>query len=274
MQDWEIIRNKYIDRLKIFPIKENSKLPLVSKWNIDCSFDFFQIAYWINNSKNCNWGLPCKENDLFVLDLDVHDMDKNGITNFDKLIKDLGLDIKSIYNSNLVQKTPSGGYHIIFKSDNDLKQIKGIANAFSEYPGIDLRNSNYIVVEPSVINGHEYRFLNNNEPQEMPEKLKKFILDNSEKKGTNKGPYVKPKIVAVGSRDEQLFGYINNLYFKTNLDYDEILLLANHFNEEILEEPFSEKTIRQKVDYAFKKDRGERIVLRLGGMESEEKRND
>ena len=107
----------------------------------------------------------------------------------------------------------------------------------------------------------------------MPEKLKKFILDNSEKKGTNKGPYVKPKIVAVGSRDEQLFGYINNLYFKTNLDYDEILLLANHFNEEILEEPFSEKTIRQKVDYAFKKDRGERIVLRLGGIESEEKRN-
>lgn len=275
MQDWNTLSNLFINKnLKIIPLKRNSKLPMISNWGVESSCDLLQVLYWFESEHDLNWGLPCKENDLFVLDLDVHDIDKNGITNFDKLIKDLGLDIESIYNDNLIQKTPSGGYHIIFKSDNDLKQIKGIANAFSEYPGIDLRNSNYIVVEPSIINGHEYRFLNNNEPQEMPEKLKKFILDNSEKKGTNKGPYVKPKIVAVGSRDVQLFGYINNLYFKTNLDYDEILLLANHFNEEILEEPFSEKTIRQKVDYAFKKDRGERIVLRLGGMENEEKRND
>lgn len=269
MQDWEIIRNNYINKLKIFPLKPNSKLPLVSKWNIDCSSDFFQIAYWLNNSKNCNWGLPCKENDLFVLDLDVHDINKNGITNFDKLIKDLDLDIESIYNDTLMQQTPSGGIHLIYKTDEELKQVKGLANAFSDYPGIDLRNSNYIVVEPSTINGVRYSFQNNIEPREMPEKLKEFILNNSEKKSVEHEPYVKPKTVAVGSRDDQLFSYINNLYFKTNLDYDEILVLANYFNEDVLEEPFSEKIIKQKVSYAFKKPRGEKIIIRFGGEEDE-----
>lgn len=266
MNNWKKINDLYIkNHLKIIPLKPNSKLPLINAWNKDCSCDFEQILYWFENAKDCNWGLPCIENDLFVLDLDTHHAWENGIESFNQLKHDLGITDCD----TLMQQTPSGGIHLIYKTDEELKQVKGLANAFSDYPGIDLRNSNYIVVEPSTINGVRYSFQNNIEPRQMPEKLKEFILNNSEKKSIEHEPYVKPKTVAVGSRDDQLFSYINNLYFKTNLDYDEILVLANHFNEDVLEEPFSEKIIKQKVSYAFKKPRGEKIIIRFGGEEDE-----
>lgn len=268
MNNWEKLINLYIkNSLKIIPLKPNSKLPLINSWNKDCSCDWEQILYWYENAKGCNWGLPCLENGLFVLDLDLHHENENGLTSYHKLINDLGLDEEVV--NTLTQKTPSGGIHLIFKTDDELKQVKGLANAFPDYPGIDIRNSNYIVVEPSSINGNYYTFLNDMEPIEIPVKLKDFILNNSEKKGENKAPYSKPKNVSVGNRDEQLFAYINHLYFKTDLDYDEILLLADNFNDEVLEEPFSDKIVMKKVEYAFKKPRGERIIIRLGDEENE-----
>jgi hypothetical protein len=267
MKNWNFIRDKYIDNLKIFPIKENSKLPLIPKWQLECSSDFFQIAYWINNSKNCNWALPANENNLFILDLDVHDDNKNGIVNFNKLCEDIGLN-ENPYHT-LVQQTPSGGRHLIYKSDDDLKEIANTSQSFSNYPGIDIRTTGYVVVEPSIINGNKYVFLNDFYPQPMPKKLKEFILNNSDKKRKEHTPYIKPKEVLVGNRDDSLFGYVNNLYYKTDLDYDEILLLATHFNESF-DEPLSEKDVLYKVKKAFEKPRGNRIILRFGDEETSE----
>lgn len=268
MNNWKTLTDLYIkNSLKIIPLKPNSKLPLINSWNKDCSCDWEQILYWYENAKGCNWGLPCLENELFVLDLDTHHEDENGLISFYNLITDLGLTEQDV--ETLTQKTPSGGIHLIFKTDDELKQVKGLANAFPNYPGIDIRNSNYIVVEPSSINGNSYTFLNHLEPIKIPVKLKEFILNNSEKKGGETIIYSKPKSVAVGSRDDQLFAYINHLYYKTDLDYDEILLLADNFNNEILEEPFSDKVIKQKVEYAFKKPRGNRVIIRLGEDDDE-----
>ena len=99
----------------------------------------------------------------------------------------------------------------------------------------------------------------------MHPKLKKFILDNvGTKQDNKKTPYEKPKAVEKGSRDTELFNYINQLYFKTRLDYDEILTLAKHFNEEILEEPFDERDVKYKVKKAFEKNRGKRIIVNVG----------
>ena len=78
-----------------------------------------------------------------------------------------------------------------------------------------------------------------------------------------KEPYKKPTNVEVGDRDNQLFSYINNIYYKTRLDYDEILCLANHFNETVLEKPFPEKVVRYKVKKVFEKDRGKMIFINL-----------
>ena len=99
----------------------------------------------------------------------------------------------------------------------------------------------------------------------MPVVLQQYIVDNvGTKDEKKKTPYVKPKEVFVGNRDTALFEYISSLYYKTRLDYDEVLTLANKFNEEVLEEGFPGKVVEYKVKKAFQKDRGECIYIWLG----------
>lgn len=266
MDKWEYIKTNYIDKgLKIFPIVKNGKIPLIDKWQEECSCDYFQVLYWYTNCKDCNWGLPANENSLFIIDLDVHDESKNGIDSYKRLIKKLSTDeYYSEYRNTLSQSTPSGGQHIIFKTDTELQDVCNSANVFKDYPGIDLRTSGYVVVEPSSINQNDYKFINDTDPQKMPEKLKKFILENANlKSDSKKEPYKKPTSVEVGDRDNQLFSYINSIYYKTSLDFDEILCLALHFNENVLEKPFPEKTVKYKVKKVFEKTRDRYIFIKL-----------
>ena len=272
MTKWESLENNYIKKgIKILPIIPNKKIPMIEKWNEDCSSDRLQILYWYESNHDMNFAIPCYENNLFVIDLDRHDPEKDGVVNFEQLINDISeyqFDI-TIYDycKTLIQETPSGGMHIIYQSDPELSQVNGVANAFKDYPGIDLRNRNYIVAEPSTINGKLYKFLNDFKPQPMPKELKDFILKNVPIKPDEKQPYKKPQSVECGDRDNQLFSYINNIYFKTNLDYDEVLCLANYFNENILEEPFSEKDVIYKIKKAFKKKRNKYIFVKIDDEE-------
>ena len=257
---WKTLNDNYMKNgLKIFPVVSNKKTPLITKWQEDCSSDYMQVLYWYETARNCNWGMPATQNNLFIIDLDMHDVD--GVGNFTKLIQTLGVEVNT-----LIQHTPTGGRHIIFKSDDDLKNVSNSSNSFRDYPGIDIRTDGYIVVEPSTINGKEYFFEDyTKQPSEMPARLKEYILQNVCTKTENKKtPYEKPKEVYVGDRDNQLFAYINNLYYKTRLDEDEILVLAKHFNDEVLAEPFSEKDVRYKVKKAFEKERPTCILINIG----------
>lgn len=265
MSNWDFLKENYIDKgLKIFPIQPNGKTPLISNWQNDCSSDYFQVLYWYTNCKGCNWGLPCTPNNLFVLDLDVHDENKNGIINFQKIETILWGEDEHYDVEYMMQHTPSGGVHLIFKSDDELKNVANGSNVFKDYPGIDIRTDGYIVVEPSVINDKGYEFEQNKQPLKIPDKLKKFIIDNvSLKNDSKKEPYKKPTSVECGDRDNQLFSYINNIYFKTSLDFDEVLVLAKYFNNNILEKPFSEKTVEYKVNKCFEKDRNMYIHIKI-----------
>lgn len=261
MNKWEFIKENYIDKgLKIFPVIPNGKTPMIEKWQEECSSDYFQVLYWYNSCPDCNWGLPATQNNLFVLDLDRHDEEKNGVKNFGKLLNDLNVD-KYI---TTCQHTPSSGIHYIYKTDNDLKNVSNSSNIFKDYAGIDCRTDGYIVVEPSETDKGIYQFEYNEDINEMPQQLKQFILENANlKNSVNKQPYKKPTYVDVGDRDNQLFSYINSIYYKTRLDYDEILCLANHFNETVFEKPLPERDVRYKVKKVFDKDRSTMIFINL-----------
>lgn len=267
MSDWDYIKENYIGKgLKIFPIQKNGKTPMINSWQTDCSCDYFQVLYWYTNCKGCNWGLPCTQNNLFVLDLDRHDPEKDGVENFGKILDKIFTDDDYDDYTTCEQVTPSGGVHLIFKTDDDLKNVANGSNVFKGYPGIDIRTDGYIVVSPSSINGKKYNFdtVGECEPQIMHRKLKKFVLENTAlKNDSKKEPYKKPTSVECGDRDNQLFSYINNIYFKTSLDYDEVLVLAKHFNDNTLEEPFPERTVEYKVKKVFEKDRDMYIHIRL-----------
>lgn len=267
MNKWAKLNTYFLrEGLKIFPVQENGKTPLIQKWQEDCSAELLQVLYYYENNKNGNWGLPATPNNLFVIDLDVHDVDKNGVENFEKLMKELG--IKGI--ETMMQTTPSGGVHLIYQTNDLLKNVPNCSNAFKDYPGIDIRTDGYIVVEPSTINGKEYKFSNNLPPMQMPAVLQQYILDNvGTKEEKKKSQYTKPKEVFIGNRDTALFEYINSLYYKTRLDYDDVLTLAHKFNNEVLEEAFPDKIVEYKVRKAFQKDRGECVFVWLGDKPDE-----
>ena len=276
MTKWEKLNKLYLEQgLKIFPVIPNGKTPLIKEWQKDCSNDYMQVLYWLENAPDCNWGLPATPNNLFIIDLDVHNENANGVKNFGKIIDKLFMDADGyagdLYDEwcemrPLEQVTPSGGHHLIFQTDDELRQVPNCSNAFKDYPGIDIRTDGYIVVEPSSINGNNYVFDTiPSAPNKMHPKLKKFILENvGTKQDNKKTPYEKPKVVSTGNRDNQLFQYINQLYYKTRLDEDEILVLAKHFNEEILEEPFDERDVSYKVRKAFEKVRPKYILVNIG----------
>ena len=262
MNKWEFIKENYIDKgLKIFPVVPNGKTPMIEKWQEDCSCDFFQVLYWYTQCPECNWGLPASENNLFILDLDRHDKEKDGVENFIKLLKKLGIDEWL----TTCQHTPSNGLHYIYKSDDELSDVLNTSNSFTDYPGIDIRTKGYIVVEPSATEKGIYQFEYKDEIKEMPPELKQYILNNTTTKDDiKKSPYEKPTSVEKGDRDNQLFSYINNIYYKTRLDYDEVLCLAKHFNETVLEEPLPEKTVEYKTKKVFQKDRSTMIFINIG----------
>ena len=266
MNKWEKLNENYLQfGLKIFPVQQNGKTPMIKMWQQDCSSDYMQVLYWYETAKDCNWGLPATPNNLFIIDLDVHDPEKNGIENFDKILNSLNFtDDEWDEWGPMEQYTPSGGKHVIFATDNELKNVANGSNVFEKYPGIDIRTDGYIVVEPSIIDNKKYSFDTiPMEPPKMPKKLKKFILENANKKTENKKtPYEKPKEVFKGDRDNSLFNYINYLYFKTPLDKDEITTLAKEFNANF-DDPLSEKDVIYKTKKAFEKPRGEFMIVRI-----------
>lgn len=243
---------------------ENAKLPLIDAWQKDCSSDLLQIMYWLENAKNCNIGLPANENDLFIIDIDMHDT--NGIESFNRLCNDLGID----NIDTLSQKTPSGGIHYIFKSDDELKEVLNSSNCFKDYKGIDIRTRGYILVEPSVINGVPYK-LDMRQIKEMPNSLRTFILSNNKQCEIEKKEYVRPNNVEKGNRDTSLFEFLNQLYYKTKLTKEEIMLLAYNFNQTVCSPPLSDGVVEYKVDKLFKKERPKFILVYINnGRESDE----
>jgi hypothetical protein len=155
----------FSDNMFKIPLINNSKRPIKGSW--------------VNNKTkkpiNGNYGiLTGSENNITVIDIDFYD--KNGKKfDFDNspFLKKFGLNYLKKFNT-LTQKTTSGGYHLIFKYDKDLKQT-----ASPQMTQIDIRNDGgYIVGFGSVVNGKEYKIQLDTEIQEIPKDLKNWLIEN------------------------------------------------------------------------------------------------
>jgi hypothetical protein len=101
----------------------------------------------------------------------------------------------------------------------------------------------------------------------MPQKLKDYILEcNTEYEGESKkvtSLYELDKIVEEGTRDETMFAYINNLYNKTNLNFNEIKALALAYNKDCFNPPLKERDITYKIRRMFKEKRDKLFMIRI-----------
>lgn len=274
MSKYSFLQDNFLKRgLKIFPVVANGKTPLINTWQLDASCEREQLLYWLEEGGNdINIGLPATPNNLFVIDVDMHD-GVNGLESFHNLLNDCGVSIDEV-NMTLRQTTPSGGIHFIFASDDELKKVRNTSNSFGEkYQGIDIRTSGYIVVEPSVVNGVPYKFSSSTASIcEMPSALREFILNNvSHVNDTKKGGvsedkedhYYEGKVVNKGSRDENIYNYIYLLYNKKRLSRDETRVLAYVYNERCFKPPLSQRVIDYKLNKAFEKPRRKQITIIL-----------
>ena len=136
---------------KIFPCVPREKRPLTAHGVKDATDLPNTIRAWWEKWPDANIGLACgPSSGVYVVDVDVNDK-VDGYAS----LKKLGPLPKTI-----VQDTPSGGAHALFKTDNPPPNKNGLL------PGIDIRGDGYyIIVAPSIHpNGGEYEWLEGASP--------------------------------------------------------------------------------------------------------------
>lgn len=121
---------------KIFPLGIQSKIPATKHGYKNATKDENKIRKMWNGTQY-NIGLPCKDNNILVLDVDPRN---GGDESLKEIIKKHG-DLPKTISA----KTGGGGYHYFFNHPNCKIKTK-----LEGYPGIDIKSNGYIVVAPSI----------------------------------------------------------------------------------------------------------------------------
>lgn len=166
-------------RFKSFYLSNNSKLPEKNgEWNKVNRYKWKMRSLELLRKKNINktginFGVPCGlVNKCFVLDMDLYKL-KDRKSEF---IERFGEDYINFFDT-FTCKTGSGGEHLYFKYDKD---IKTTTCAFHE---IDIRsNGSYAVAPYANINEKEYKIIKLTKIRKCPPELKEWILNNLYKK--------------------------------------------------------------------------------------------
>lgn len=156
----------------VFPLVPNGKKPITESGFKNATNDRVQVAKWWTDNPNANIGIRTGGG-LVVVDVDR--LPKDGVKKVlpnpwlepvTERLEELGADS--------VIESPTGGFHLYFKSENlpaDLGEIRISTGEIAE--GVDVRaEGGYIVACGSVIDGREYRELEGRrlvDPADLPE---------------------------------------------------------------------------------------------------------
>ena len=145
----------------IYPAFPGTKSKTNLKWREASTNSVKQITHWWTKSPNATICLDCEKSGLAALDVDQKD-GKDGRA---------ALDWLELMNEDLpptlMQRTPSGGTHLIFKGK--IKTTVG-AKGYALGEGIDTRGKGgMIVLAPSKLPSGQYEWLNNLGSTELPQ---------------------------------------------------------------------------------------------------------
>jgi hypothetical protein len=116
-------------------LKEKS--PRTPNGFYNATTDTGQITAWWRKFPSALIGLDCERSAVLVVDID----NKHGKNGFPEWAR-LGIDD----HGAIIQHTPSGGLHVIFKNSTGIKPPKELG------PGLEIKGSGgYIILSPSVI---------------------------------------------------------------------------------------------------------------------------
>jgi hypothetical protein len=154
-----------------FIVDANSKRPLGgNSWYVRNTTEPQQLADWFEETEDCNYGLWLGE-EYVVIDLDVkHDTEGvSGIAAFEAICAENGISNFLLEFNTLMVETPSGGYHLYFKTP------RPCANKNTFPALIDVRGAvGYVVGPGSKIKKGEWSVVDDDMPiMDIPE----FLLD-------------------------------------------------------------------------------------------------
>lgn len=159
------------------------------------------------------------------------------------------------YPTELVQKTPSGGYHLLYDYNTALPEIKKIE-------GGDFFNSkHYIVVAPSVVNGKQYEWISQGKQGRLSDSLfSEKIISIQSGKYTRKEIYDLLNYALENGKPMDSAGNDTILYGSTILagdgwSKDAVLYLMKGFNK-ARQSPEANKTVEGMVARAFEYSKG------------------
>lgn len=143
--------------VKIFPCREKTdaqgkvKGPLVHNGFKSATNDLATIIEWWTYQPNALVGMPCRMNDLIVIDPDRHG-GHDGVNAFALLVRANGFDMQSF----LSVTTPNSGLHLYFQRPHNLGDTIGKLGA-----SIDVKDNGYIIAAGSILcDGRGYKLQN------------------------------------------------------------------------------------------------------------------
>jgi hypothetical protein len=142
---------------RVFPVEPQRKAPpLTARGCLDASDDPGQVRAWWKANPDANLAVAAGAGSgILVLDFDVRG-GKPGLHTLEQLEERFG----SLHGT-LIQKTPSGGLHLIFKHPEGVE----IKNGVEVLPGLDVRSDGgYAVICPSVLADGEYQWIDHTVP--------------------------------------------------------------------------------------------------------------
>jgi hypothetical protein len=150
----------------VFPCKPN-KQPYTPNGFHDATTDIDQIVEWWSQHPTALIGVPTGPGSGFwVVDIDMK-KGKDGLATLLEFTNERNGEWSDQW---LAQKTPTGGYHLLFKWDDALP-VHNRTSVICKDSGVDIRgDGGYIIVAPSAIGSEEYRWndLNNEIPDAPP----------------------------------------------------------------------------------------------------------
>ncbi len=137
---------------RIFPAQ--GKHPMFSGWQAKATSETKQIAAWLRQYPQANWGLATG-NGLVVIDVDPR---HGGMASLQELKSKYGDALKTV-----ISHTGGGGWHLIFRTSDKVR------NAVNLLPGIDIRGDGGLIILPPSIHpdtGRRYEWVKDYAPDE------------------------------------------------------------------------------------------------------------
>lgn len=253
MSDLLYFAEQYADYgLAVFPVKKD-KSPYVKNGFYQATTDHKIIKEWWNKWPDAGIAMPTGQvnHGIFVVDQDEKN-GEHGIEEFEQWVDDNLL----YFDDTWVAKTPSGGRHTYFKTNEKVNNPVGWLS------GVDVRgDGGYVLLPPSVgANGSSYEWVRGPNDQLWPNSIEEnayisdlvYEINNSKKNSTS---FSAPETVITGHRNDTLYKLACSLQAKGLADAA-IMAAVSAENQEKCQPPLEDDEIRKLVQSALTKEKG------------------